>query len=78
MRDDLERERLCRYALRPAIPLSRVRRLRDGRVAFRVKRASVGKAKHMILTPLEFLARAASYTQHPPNRWTSIACTASR
>ena len=31
--DDLARERLCRYALRPAVALSRLRRLRDGRVA---------------------------------------------
>ncbi len=68
VRDDLERERLCRYALRPAIPLSRVRRLRDGRVAFRVKRAdNGGRAKHMILTPLEFLARAAALV--PPPRY---------
>ena len=67
VRDDLARERLCRYALRPAVALSRLRRLRDGRVAYRVKRASAGKAKHMVLTPLELLARIAALV--PPPRY---------
>jgi hypothetical protein len=36
--DDLGRERLCRYGLRPSFSLSRFRRLRDGRISYRVKK----------------------------------------
>ncbi len=67
VRDDLARERLCRYALRPALALSRLRLLRDGRVAYRVKQPRAGKAKHMILTPVELLARVAALV--PPPRY---------
>ena len=38
--DDLGRERLCRYGLRPPFSLSRFGLLRDGRISYRVKKSS--------------------------------------
>jgi hypothetical protein len=43
--EDLGRGRLFRYALRPPFALSRLRRLTDGRMAYRVKSAGYGKAR---------------------------------
>jgi hypothetical protein len=37
--DDTGRERLCRYLTRPAFALARIRLLRDGNVAYRVRRS---------------------------------------
>src|SRR5581483_180296 len=65
--DDLGRERLCRYGARPALATSRFRRLRDGRVAYRVKYADKGRAKHRIMTPVELLARISALI--PPPRY---------
>jgi hypothetical protein len=39
--DDVGRERLCRFLTRPAFALGRIRLLRDGNVAYRVKKVSV-------------------------------------
>lgn len=55
--DDMGRERLFRYGSRPALALDRFRRLPDGRIAYRVKSARAGRAKHRVMTPLELLAR---------------------
>ncbi len=65
--DDLGRERLCRYGLRPALSMDRLRRLPGGRIALRVKYARRGRAKHRIMTPLEFLARLSAII--PPPRY---------
>ena len=65
--DDMGRERLCRYGLRPAMSIERLRRLRDGRIALRVKYASAGRAKHRVMTPLELLARLSAII--PPPRF---------
>jgi len=43
--DDLGRERLCRYGARPPLALDRLRRLPDGRVAYRIKAQRDGRAK---------------------------------
>jgi hypothetical protein len=48
--DDVGRERLCRYGARPAFALGRLRRLRDGRIAYGVKYARPGRAKHRVMT----------------------------
>lgn len=64
--DDLGREKLLRYGARPALALDRLRRLPDGRVAYRVK-YSRGRSKHRVMTPLEFLARLAAII--PPPRF---------
>jgi hypothetical protein len=49
--DDAGRERLFRYGARPPMALARLRRLPDGRFAFRVKYARSGCAKYRIMTP---------------------------
>jgi len=65
--DDVGRERLMRYGARPALALDRLRRLPDGRVAYRVKYARAGAAKHRVMSPLEFLARLSAII--PPPRY---------
>jgi hypothetical protein len=64
--DDLGRERLLRYGARPALAMDRLRRLPDGRIAFRVK-YSRGRSKHRLMTPLELMARLAAII--PPPRY---------
>lgn len=65
--DDLGRERLMRYGARPPLALDRLRRLPDGRIAYRIKKLRDGRAKHRVMTPLEFLARIAAIV--PPPRY---------
>ena len=68
--DDMGRERLFRYGSRPGLALDRLRRLPDGRIAYRVKYARAGRAKHRVMTPLELLARIAAIL--PPPRFPLI------
>jgi hypothetical protein len=49
--DDLGRERLARYALRPTLCLDRLRRLPGGRIGYRLKYVSRGRGKHGVMTP---------------------------
>ena len=65
--DDLGRERLMRYGARPPLALDRLRRLPDGRIVYRIKKLRGGRAKHRVMTPLEFLARLAAIV--PPPRY---------
>jgi hypothetical protein len=65
--DDLGRERLCRYGARPPLSLERLRRLPGGRVAYRVKYVSRGRAKHRVMKPIELLARLSALI--PPPRY---------
>jgi hypothetical protein len=65
--DDRGRERLCRYGARPPFALERLRVLPGGRVAYRLKKLGVGRAKHRVMTPLELLARLAALV--PPPRY---------
>jgi len=65
--DDMGRERLCRYLLRPPFALSRIRVLRDGNVSYRVKKVGRRQAKHRVMTPVEFLARLCALV--PPPRY---------
>jgi len=46
-----------------------LRRLPDGRIALRVKYARAGRAKHRVMTPLEFLARLSAITPDPSSKW---------
>jgi hypothetical protein len=62
--DDLGRERLLRYGARPLLALDRLRRLRDGRIAYRTKYART-RSKHRVMTPLELLARLAALISPP-------------
>ncbi len=65
--DDAGREKLCRYAARPALSLERLRRLPAGRVAYRLKYVGRGRGKHRVMTPMEFMARLAALI--PPPRY---------
>jgi hypothetical protein len=65
--DDLGRERLMRYGARPPLALERLRLLPGGRIAYRVKKRRDGRAKHRVMTPLEFMARLAALV--PPPRY---------
>jgi putative transposase len=49
--DDLGRERLMRYAARPALALDRLRRLPGGRIVYRIKKLRDGHAKHRVTEP---------------------------
>jgi hypothetical protein len=63
--DDLGRERLARYALRPPLSLERLRRLPGGRIAYRLKYVSRGRGKHRVMTPMEFMARLSAIVAPP-------------
>jgi hypothetical protein len=65
--DDLGRERLCRYGLRPPFSLSRFRVLRDGRISYRVKKSSRRVSRCRIMTPVECVARLCALV--PPPRY---------
>jgi len=64
--NDEARERLVRYCTRPTLSLERLSLLPDGRVAYRVKYPRRGTT-HLVMTPVEFLARAAALL--PPPRF---------
>lgn len=63
--DDTGRERLCRYITRPPFSLGRFRRLRDGNIAYRVKKVSRHRATERVMAPVECLARLASIVAPP-------------
>jgi hypothetical protein len=65
--DDLGRERLCRYGLRPPFSLSRFRVLRDGRISYRVKKSARRSSRCRIMTPVECIARLCALV--PPPRY---------
>jgi hypothetical protein len=58
-------EHLCRYLLRPPLVPDRLRLQADGRVAIRLKRAWRDGTTHLVLEPLELLARLAALTPRP-------------
>ena len=58
------RERLLRYCLRGPLALERLSRLRDGSIAYRTKYGR-GQRTHLVMTPVEFLARLASLVPPP-------------
>jgi hypothetical protein len=55
-------ERLCKYGARPPLALSRLSRLPDGRLAYRVKRRGAGL---LVLEPLPFLRKLAALVPPP-------------
>jgi hypothetical protein len=63
--DDLGRERLMRYGARPPLALDRLRSLPGGRISYLIKKLRDGRAKHRVMTPLEFLARLAAIVAPP-------------
>jgi hypothetical protein len=63
--DDVGRERLCRYGVRPPVSLERLRRLPGGRVAYRLKYVGRGRGKHRVMTAMEFMARLSAIIAPP-------------
>jgi hypothetical protein len=57
-------ERLCRYLLRPAVSLERMRITLTGQVAYKLKYPRKG-ATHLLLDPLEFVGRVAGLIAPP-------------
>jgi hypothetical protein len=53
------------YLTRPAFSLERIRILRDGNVAYRVKRVSRNRVTERVMTPVEFMARLGSLVAAP-------------
>jgi hypothetical protein len=60
-------ERLCRYGARPALSLQRLSILPDGRVAYALRKPRKNGATHLVLSPVQFLARIAALV--PPPRF---------
>ena len=60
-------ERLCRYGARPCFSLERLSVLADGRVAYRLRKPRRNGATHLVMTPVQFLARLAALV--PPPRF---------
>jgi hypothetical protein len=58
---------LCRYAARAPLALERLSLLEDGRVAYRLRKPRRNSATHLVMTPIELLAKIASLVP-PPKR----------
>jgi hypothetical protein len=58
-------EHLCRYLLRPPLVQERLQLRADGRVAIKLKRAWHDGTTHLVLEPLEFLAKLAALVPRP-------------
>jgi len=79
--DDEGRERLCRYAARPAFALARLTGLPDGRIAYRVRWSRSPSGPFRVMTPLEFMARLAAIVpppRYPLVRYHGVLAPASR
>ena len=60
-------EHLCRYAARAPVALERLSQLEDGRIAYRRRLVRKNGATHLVMTPMELLAKIASLV--PPPRY---------
>ena len=60
-------ERLCRYGARPPFSLERMSLLPDGRVAYLLRKPRRNGATHLVMTPVQCLARIAALL--PPPRF---------
>jgi len=65
--DDVGRERLARYGLRPPFSVARLSFQRDGMLRYRVKAVGRGRAKVRVMTPVEAMARLVALI--PPPRY---------
>jgi hypothetical protein len=75
------RERLCRYVLRHALSLERMSWTTDGRVAYEVKYPRSPTRTHLLLDPMQFLARITSLIPAPRRplvRYAGVLSSASR
>jgi hypothetical protein len=53
-------ERLCRYCARPPFSLERLSLLPDGRLAYLLRKPRRNGATHLVMTPMQLLARISS------------------
>ena len=60
-------ERLCRYLARPALAIGRLRRLPDGRIELKLKRAWRGGIRKLLFEPEALIARLCALV--PPPRF---------
>jgi ribosomal protein S27E len=58
-------ERLCRYITRPPVATKRLSLDRQGRVVYQYKRAFRDGSTHVVLEPLDFMARLAALVPRP-------------
>jgi len=65
--DAAGRERLVRYCARPTLSLERLSVLDDGRIAYRVKYPRRGGRTHLLMSPMQFMARISALI--PPPRF---------
>jgi len=75
------RERLCRYVLRHPLSLQRLSWTKDGRLSYEVKYPRSPKQTHLLLDPVQFMARLASLIpppRHPLVRYFGVLSSASR
>jgi len=64
-RDRQRLERLCRYALRPAIAQDRLHLTPDGQVVLALRHRWSDGTTHLVFDPLELLERLAALTPRP-------------
>jgi hypothetical protein len=60
-----ELERLCRYGLRPAFAMNRLELLPDGRIRYRLRKRWKDGSTHLVMDPLVFMRRLASFIPAP-------------
>lgn len=58
-------ERLCRYISRPAIAIERLSLTREGNIRYRLKTPYRDGTTHIVLEPLDFIARLAALVPAP-------------
>jgi hypothetical protein len=63
--DKSGRERLARYALRPAVAQNRLKLLPDGKVLWELKRMWSDGTRHFVFEPLDFLSKLAALVFPP-------------
>ena len=66
--DKSGRERLARYALRPAVAQNRLKLLPDGNVLWELKRTWSDGTRHFVFEPLDFLSKLAALVLAVPLR----------
>jgi len=79
--DRVGRERLCRYVLRHALSLERMSWTSDARIAYEVKYPRSPTRTHLLLEPMQFLARLTSLIPAPRRplvRYTGVLSSASK
>ena len=77
--DDEGRERLCRYVVRHALSMARMSWTKDGRIAYQVKYARSPTRTHLLLEPMQFMARLAALIpapRHPLVRYVGVLSSA--